>query len=44
VSKINIEEPVNAKHISKITKAYIMEIVMGCLGGMNLIGNPKQFM
>lgn len=25
-------------------KTYIMEIVMGCLGGMNLIGNPKQFM
>ena len=23
---------------------YVMEIIVGCLGGMNLIGNPKQFM
>lgn len=22
---------------------YVMEIIVGCLGGLNLIGNPKQF-
>jgi len=21
-----------------------MDIIIGCLGGLNLIGNPKQFM
>jgi hypothetical protein len=42
--KVDINEPVNSTHLTTITKMYVMEIIMGCLGGMNLIGNPKQFM
>jgi hypothetical protein len=42
--KIDINEPVNTKHLTTITKTYVMGIIVGCLGGMNLIGNPKQFM
>ena len=43
LSKVDIEEPVNTKHLNDVTRMYVMEIIVGCLGGMNLIGNPKQF-
>lgn len=44
LTKIDIDEPITAQHISTITKKYVMDIIVGCLGGLNLIGNPKQFM
>lgn len=43
LSQVDIEEPVNTKHLTAVTKMYVMEIIVGCLGGMNLIGNPRQF-
>lgn len=43
LSKVEIEELVTDYHLEKVTKMYIKEVVVGCLGGMNMIGNPKQF-
>lgn len=40
---MEIEELVTDYHLEKVTKMYIKEVVVGCLGGMNMIGNPKQF-
>ena len=43
LSEVNVEELVTDYHLQKINKMYMKEIVVGCLGGMNMIGNPQQF-
>jgi hypothetical protein len=43
LSKVHILEPLREAHFSGMQKMYVMEIVVGLVGGMNIIGNPKQF-
>ena len=43
LSSVDISEPVSDKHIKEVSKMYIIELIVGCLGGLNLIGNPKKF-
>ena len=43
LSKVEVDELITDSHLQEISRMYIKEIIVGCLGGMNMIGNPKQF-
>lgn len=43
LSPVEINVPIKQKHINGITKMYTMEAFVGVASGLNILGNPSQF-
>jgi hypothetical protein len=44
LSEIDINVPLRTKHINGISQMYAMESFVGIASGLNILGNPAQFM
>ena len=44
LSEVDINVPLKAKHINGISQMYAMESFVGIASGLNILGNPAQFM
>ena len=44
LSAVDIDVPLKTKHFNGISKMYAMEAFVGIALGLNILGNPAQFM
>ena len=44
LSEVDITVPLKTKHINGISQMYAMESFVGIASGLNILGNPAQFM
>jgi hypothetical protein len=44
LSEVDINVPLKPKHINGISQMYAMESFVGIASGLNILGNPAQFM